>query len=45
MARLITSCWICSVPSKMSWFTLPRCIRPAPIAHAPASPIQSGARQ
>ena len=24
MARLMTSCWICSVPSKMSWPTLPR---------------------
>ena len=21
MVRLMTSCWICSVPSKMSWLT------------------------
>jgi hypothetical protein len=27
MARLITSCWICSVPSKMSWITVGRLAR------------------
>ena len=27
MARLITNCWICSVPSKMSWILASRCHR------------------
>ncbi len=27
MARLMTSCWICSVPSKMSWILASRCQR------------------